>query len=172
MELLVGLVSKRDGLHRTHLLRLNKFLCGLKQGSYNWFMNLKNGLEARDLTQSNMDPGVFFGDCLVSLTHVDDVIIIGDTNKKIEQLFRALHDSNKNFDFTDKGSIDKYLGMEIKQLGKYYFVFSQSLSIKHVLALHGIKQGTANEKLTPVGKPLLNTDLSGEPHKHKWNYRG
>ncbi len=29
-----------------------------------------------------------------------------------------------------------------------------------------------NEKLTPVGKPLLNKDLEGVPHKYNWEYRG
>ena len=47
-------------------------------------MKLKNVLEARDLVQSNVDPYVFFGEGLVGLIYVDDVIIIGDTTKKID----------------------------------------------------------------------------------------
>ena len=114
MELPVGLVNEADGLRGTHIFRLNKSLYGLKQGSYNWFMKLKNSLEARDLFQSSVDPCVFFGEGLVVLTYVDDVIIIGDTTKKIDELIQALHGGNENFDFTDEGSIDKYLGVEVK----------------------------------------------------------
>ena len=88
-------------------------------------MKLNNGPEARDLVQSNVGPCVFFGEGLVLLTYVDDVIIIGDTTKKINELNQALHGGGKNFDFTDKGSIDKYLRVEIKQLGKDSFKFSQ-----------------------------------------------
>jgi len=172
MDIPVGLVNECDGSRGTHVLHLNKSLYGPKQGSYNWFMKLKNGLEARDLVQSSVDPCVFFGEGLVVLTYVDDVIIIGDTTKKIDELIQALHGGNENFDFTDEGSIDKYLGVEITQLGKDSFQFSQPFLIRRVLALLGIKEGTTNEKLTPVGKPLLNKDLNGEPRKHEWNYRG
>ena len=77
-------------------------------------MKTNNSLEARDLVQSNVDPCVFFGKALVVLTCVDDVIIIGDTTRKIDKLIQALHGGDNNFDFTDKGSIEKYLGVEIK----------------------------------------------------------
>ena len=91
--------------------------------------------------------------------YVDDVIIIGDTTKKIDGLIQALHGGDENFDFTEKGSIDKYLGVEIKQLGKDSFKISKPCLIKRVLALLGIEQNTTNEKLTPVGKSLPNKDL-------------
>ena len=135
MELTIGLVIEEDGSCGTYVLCLNKSLYGLKQGSYNWFMKLKNGLEARDLVQSNVDLCVFFGEELVALTYVDNVIIIGDTTKKIDELIQALHGSDENFYFTDNGSIEKYLGVEIKQLGKDCFKFSQPFLIKRVLAL-------------------------------------
>ena len=77
-------------------------------------MKLKNNLEARNLVQSNVDPCVFFGEGSVVLTHVGDEIIIGDTTKKIDKLIQALHGGNNKFDSTDKGSIDKYQGVEMK----------------------------------------------------------
>jgi hypothetical protein len=83
-------------------------------------MKLKNTLEARDLVQSNVDLCVFFGDRLVDLTYVDDRIFIRDTSKKIDELIQALRGGGENFDFTVKGSIDKYLGVEIKQLGEFF----------------------------------------------------
>jgi len=36
----------------------------------------------------------------------------------------------------------------------------------------GIDNGKTNEKLTPVGKPLLNKDLGCVPRKYDWEYRG
>ena len=118
-------------------------------------MKLKNNLEARNLVQSNVDPCVFFGEGSVVLTHVGDEIIIGDTTKKIDKLIQALHGGNNKFDSTDKGSIDKYLGVEIKQLGKDSFELSQPFLIKRGLAPLGIEYGTTNKKPTPVGQPLL-----------------
>jgi hypothetical protein len=34
----------------------------------------------------------------------------------------------------------------------------------------GIENGKTNEKLTPVGKPLLKKDLQGVPKKYDWEY--
>ncbi len=31
---------------------------------------------------------------------------------------------------------------------------------------------TTNEKVTLVGKPLLNKDLNGVPREYEWGYRG
>ena len=89
------------------ILRSKENIYSLKQGSYSWFMKLKNSLKARDFFQSNVDPCVFFGEGLVVLTYVDDVIIIGDTTKKIDKLSQVLRGGSENFDFTDKESIDK-----------------------------------------------------------------
>jgi hypothetical protein len=43
--------------------------------------------------------------------------------------------------------------------------------IERITTFLGIKYGKTNEKLTPVGKPLLNKDLQGGPGKYDWEYR-
>ncbi len=59
----------------------------------------------------------------------------------------------------DKGSIDKYLGVNIKQIDANTFELAQPFLIKRITAFLGNEKGKTNEKLTPVGKPLLNKDL-------------
>jgi len=44
--------------------------------------------------------------------------------------------------------------------------------IEQITTFLGIADGKTNEKLTPVGKPLLNKDLQGVPRKYNWEYRG
>ena len=44
--------------------------------------------------------------------------------------------------------------------------------IERITTFLGIADGKTNEKLTPVGKPLLNKDLFGVPRKYDWEYRG
>ena len=107
------------------------------------------------------------------LTYVDDCIIVGDSVVRIDSLIKSLHGGDDSFIFTeDEGSIDKYLGVEIKQLddGKS-FSLTQPFLIGRISILLGIEDGKTNKRATLVGKPLLNKDLNGEPRKHTWEYR-
>jgi hypothetical protein len=119
-----------------------------------------------------VDPCVFYGEGYIVLTYVDDCIIVGDNTKSINDLNISLHGGDEKFVFTDKGSIDKYLGVDIKQIDSKSFKLSQPFLIKRITKLLGIENGRTNEKLTPVGKPLLIKDLDRAPHKYDWNYRG
>ena len=49
---------------------------------------------------------------------------------------------------------------------------SQPFLIDRIVKLLGLENAKHNEKLTPVGKPLLNKDLDGVERKYSWNYRG
>ncbi len=68
--------------------------------------------------------------------------------------------------------IDKFLGVEIKLLDDFSFELTQPFLIEQVTMFFGIDNGRTNEKLAPAGKPLLNKDLNGVPHKYDWEYRG
>jgi hypothetical protein len=70
---------------------------------------------------------------------------------------------------TDEGDINKFLGIEIKKITKNKFESSQPFLIKQIVNLLGLGQHEfdvhTKTKITPVGKPLLNTDLEGKPCK-------
>ncbi len=61
----------------------------------------------------------------------------------------------------DEGSIDKYLGVNIKQIDANAFELSQPFLIEQITTFLGI-----------VGKSFLNKDLNGVPRKYDWEYRG
>ena len=81
----------------------------------------------------------------------------------------------RNFTLTDKGDIDKFLGIEINHLDEKRFKISQPFLIDRIISLLNIENNEfglgTNSKSTPVGKPLLHKDLSGKPRKENWNYR-
>jgi hypothetical protein len=112
----------------------------------------------RGFTQSNIDACIFFGKRCIVLTYVDDCIIFADLMICIEQLITSLHDGMENFILQDEGLIDKYLGVNIKQLNNLSFHLTQPFLIERVSAFLGIDNGCMNEQDTPVGKPLLNKD--------------
>ncbi len=87
-------------------------------------------------------------------------------------MIQSLHEGDKNFVLQDEGLIDKYLGVDIKQLDSLKFELTQPFLIERVTKFLGIDNRKTNEKLTPVGKPLLNKDLDGIPQKYNWDYRG
>jgi hypothetical protein len=118
MELPLGLDTSDNESPKFYMLCLNKSLYGLKQAGYNWFAKLSNGLQDRGLVPSSVDPCEFFGKgCIVSI-YVDNCIIVADSMNWIEELIQSLHGGDKNFVLQDKGLIDKYLGVNIRQIEK------------------------------------------------------
>ncbi len=144
----------------------------MKQAGYDWFAKLSYGLQDRGFAPSNVDPCVFFGKGCIVLMYVDDCIIVGDSMDRIDALIQSLHGGDKNFNLQDKGLIDKYLGVNIKQIDKDSFELMQPFLIERITAFLGIADGKMNKKLTPVGKPLLNKDLLEVSWKYDWEYWG
>ena len=58
-----------------YVLKLNKNLYGLKQGSYNWYEKLKKSLVDQGFKPSDIDPCLYIGKGMIVLTYVDDCII-------------------------------------------------------------------------------------------------
>jgi hypothetical protein len=102
---------------------------------------------------------------------VDDCIIVGDSMQHIDALIQSLHGGNEHFVLQDERSINKNLGVNIKKIDANTFELAQPFLIERITVFLGIKKGKTNEKLTPVGKPLLNKDFQGVPRKYDWEYR-
>jgi hypothetical protein len=125
MELPIGFDAPNGENYKFYVLRLNKSLYGLKQAGYKWFVKLSNWLQDCRFVQSNIDPCVFFVPGCIILTYVDDCIIVGDTSNHIDKLIQSLHKGDENFVLQDEALIDKYLGVEIKQLDDSSFELTQ-----------------------------------------------
>ena len=103
---------------RLYLLKLNKSLYGLKQGSYNWYQKLKSGLEDRNFKASKVDPCLYLSKNMIVLTYVDDCIIVGKSMQEINKLIASLKNGPEKFILTDEGDINKFLGIDIKHLAR------------------------------------------------------
>jgi hypothetical protein len=106
-------------------------------------------------------------DGMVILVYVNDCIIVGKDMGEINKFVRSMQQGTENFVLTDEGSIDKFLGIEIKRLGKQEFEISQPFLIDHILALlqleHNGFETDSNDNLTPAAPQILNKDLMGKP---------
>jgi len=94
---------------------------------------------------------------------------------EINEFVRSMQQGSENFMLTDEGSIDKFLGIEIKRHGKKEFEISQPFLIDRILALlqleHNGFETDSNDKLTPTAPQILNKDLMSKPQKKSWKYR-
>ena len=86
----------------------------------------------------------------------------------VEGTYQSL---KKDFDLTDEGSIEKYLGIDIKRKKDGSVSLTQpNLQRGIVEAIPGIS--SSNPKYTPaIAKELLHKDLEGQKRKCGWNYR-
>ena len=82
----------------------------------------------------------------------------------IGSFVNSMKDGLENFVFTEEGDINKFIGIENTQLDEKIFKISQPYLIDRIVSFLCIDKNNYgmenNAKSTPVGKPLLNKDLS------------
>ena len=85
-----------------------------------------------------------------------------------------MKNGDENFVLTNKGDINKFLGIEITQLDDKIFKISQPYLTDRIISFLKINTNDHNvetiAKSTPVGNPLLQKYLSGKLRKETWNY--
>eukprot|EP00957_Ditylum_brightwellii_P169528 12902490-Ditylum_brightwellii.AAC.1 len=157
-----------------YVLRLSTSIYGLRQSSLNWFKLLFGALQkkGRDFKPSQVDPCLFIRKDIVVLTYVDDVLIIGTTKQSISGFIKSLKEGYENFEFTEEGTVENYLGVMIRRFIKNNnrsFELCQLFLIKKFVELVGLTE-TVGGRDTPVGLPLLYKDLKCLKRKQSWNY--
>ena len=158
------------GTRGQYVLKLKKNLYGLSDASYNWFNKLKEGLESEGYVRSEVDQCVFLREDSVILVYVDDMIALSKDKEVLNKLVSNLKE--KGFILTDEGSLEKYLGVDVKRKKDGSLELVQPFLIERILTVLGMKnESEHNTKPTPAVKPLLNKDLKGENRKNNWNYR-
>ena len=91
----------------------------------------------------------------------------------VDAVISSLKEGHEEFQLVDQGSIDKYLGLLIRDIDANTFEMSpQPFLIRRILEFLSLDENKTKGRDTPVGKPLLNHDLDGVPRKHTWLYRG
>ena len=73
-----------DNSDKQYLLKLEVFLYGIKQASFNWYDKTKKSLEDSKYVASDNDPYLCLGNGMIILTYVDDCIIVGNNMKDID----------------------------------------------------------------------------------------
>jgi uncharacterized protein YeeX (DUF496 family) len=163
MELPTGLVF--EGYHRdTHCLKLLKNLYGQKQAGRVWHVYLVEGLINRHSKQSIVDNCVFSKKSTMLLVYVDDAIIYSTSSKVIDKIIASL---KKDYNVTDEGEIDDYLGVNVSCPNEDTFELRQPHLIQQILDEVGMfPQSKTKDKAAPSSTILLR-DLDGAPFREK-----
>lgn len=149
------------------VFKLYKTLYGLKQAPRAWYGRIdgyfvKNGFE-RSINDAALYVKKTLEDILVVSLYVDDIIVTGSNMEKIEQFKKEM---KSEFEMTDLGELNYFLGMEViqnedgiflsqekyakKLLKKFGMQDCKSLSTP--LTPHDKKEEVLNEKLEDVTK--------------------
>jgi hypothetical protein len=133
---------------------------------------LKTALEDRGFKESLADMCVFIKSTMVILVYVDDCILIGKDSDIIAGFIKSLAEGPENFESTEEGAIDRYLGVDVQRLPNNEFSLRQPFLIQRILQTMGIEPSETNARFNPVIGPLLSRDIDGGPdRKFDWHYR-
>ena len=89
------------------------------------------------------------------------------------KLIRSLKAGTEDFVFTEEGTINLYIGVDISPFpDKKGFTLSQPLLIDRVIQALNFDPKTTKSATnnTPAGDPLLNKDENGPAGKASWKY--
>ena len=98
------------------ILKLKRSIYGLKQSNYNFYKKLSTALKARGILPCSTDSCVYALKNLILVVYVDDVLIFSRKSVWIDVFVKSLFEGDEKFELTDEGSIDKYLGVDVKKL--------------------------------------------------------
>jgi len=85
-------------------------------------------------------------------------------------LIKSLANRTENFELTDEGSIDKYLGVEICDYPDGSYELKQSYLIERIIDALGLTSAETQKRPMSVASPLLHKDLEGKDRIKPWNY--
>ena len=78
---------------------------------------------------------MFIQENMIILTFVDDCILISKDGAVIKDFIHSLNNGPENLDFTDEGTLNAYLGVDISQLPDGGFTLSQPFLIDRIITL-------------------------------------
>ena len=117
MELPESMIPVSDESNlRLYILKLNKSLYSLKQESQNWYEELNQSLLDQDFNPSQIDTCIFMRNGMLLLVHVEDCIIMSDSEARIYVLIHSFKNGKEKYISTEEGSIDKFFAMSISKL--------------------------------------------------------
>ena len=133
----------------------------------NWYHMLRDGLLKRGYRQSDVDPCLFIKDDVLCLIYVDNTIFFANDDKIID---REITDLKKDFNLTEKGDVDAFLGIQLEEHDNGSTTMSQPGLIDQVCKDVGLDK-TSKLHDTPTLPQALFKHEDSPPFSAEWSYR-
>ena len=163
-----GVTLETEG-GREMVLLLLKNLYGLKDAGLTWYEHLTAGLTKIGFEPTKSDPCVYVRNTNIIIMYVDDCVIISKSEGEANAIMEEI--KNQGLKLTDEGTMETYLGIQIKREENGDFTLSQPYLIDRII---GAIRGMEDAKMckSPASSTVtLTKDLEGEKRKEQWNYR-
>ncbi|KAL0546151.1 hypothetical protein IC582_016057 [Cucumis melo] len=138
---------------------LRKAIYGLKQAPRAWYEKLCSSLHNLGFRTSKADSSLLIRStstsCCYILIYVDDLIIMGDSNKLLNDIIKALH---SEFALKDLGALSYFLGVEVSYPTNGGMFLSQAKYITDLL------QKTKMFDAKPISTPMISGQLVSAHH--------
>jgi hypothetical protein len=152
-----------------HVCRLRKSIYGLKQAPRAWYHTLRKFLCDCGFVNSKSDSSLFIlqhhGTILYILVYVDDIIVTGNSNVKVNECITKLANT---FSIKDMGKLHYFLGVEVIPTSTGLFL-SQHKYIADLL--ERTKMMDSKPVLTPLSTSVTLTKDDGSPTTDVTFYR-
>ena len=149
---------------KEHLVcKLKHSLYRLKQSPRCWNHTLDTHLKSMGFVQSPSDPCIYTSSegetCLVGV-YVDDIVLAGQSLKRIEEVKKAL---SLRFDVKDLGELNYFLGVQVSQDHKNGKVWiGQSTFTESILRKYGMEDAKPVKTPVDVNSKLLKATEDSE----------
>ena len=153
-----------------HLLKLQQYFYGLKDGQVTWHEHIKAGLKAWHFKQSQVDPCLFIKGQVLLVLYVDNAALFSPSAKALNTEIQSLQTA---FDHTDEGELQDYLGTHFTRHPDGMVESQQYKMINNCLKIIGM--GYDNNHIKTHDTPaeaikILHADQDGEVRKATWNF--
>jgi hypothetical protein len=132
-----------------HVCQLQRSLYGLKQAPRAWFQRFANYALRFGFSSSRCDSSLFIyrhgTEVSYLLIYVDDIVLTASSTDLVHRIISSLH---KEFDMTDLGALNYFLGISVTRDFKGMFLSQKKYALELLDRAH---MATCNPTQTPVG---------------------
>ncbi|KAL6154143.1 hypothetical protein ACJBU6_07428 [Exserohilum turcicum] len=117
----------QDQSYPQHVCLLNKALYGLKQASRQWQKLLSSLLKQLNFRSLSIDTATYINieQKIIIATHVDDLLIFGEEEQSINQLFKDLSEIS-DLEIKDLGNVSEFLGVQVSRSNQSIYITQES----------------------------------------------
>ena len=154
---------------RPRVLKLKRALYGLRQSPRAFWLHLTEKLEICGLKQSKLDPCLFFGNKVICIVYVDDLLFWSSKEEFIVELAEQLR--AEEIELEEEGDAAGFLGVQLrrdKDTGHIHM--TQEGLIKRIIEALGLDLNLTKPKGTPAERQPLIKDENGPPRQDSFNY--